>query len=121
MINQVVNFDVEQSLQKRITIERLAPKVSKRLGSNRTISYLRAINEAPNENLQIEQSVVLTEALWQMNKWNIFLYSLIFLTQYALIVVYICIGLGREALSIAVGVVSFLMICLELRQMRKDP
>lgn len=121
MIHECVETDVPQQDQKRISIERHASKVSQKLASKRTIDYLNTIMEAPNENLQIDQSVILAEALWQQNKGAIFRYSLLFLVHYLAVTVYICFGLGNEVLALIVGGLSVIMLLFEVRQMKNDP
>lgn len=121
IIRQQIDFDIPEREQQMIQIERHVCKISKHLQSTSTQQYLRIIQDAPNENLAIEQSVMVVEAFWQLYARSIFLYSLIFWLNYVVIVGYIIFGLESVIYSYVVGGFSVLMILVEFRQMKTDP
>ena len=78
LLDQCIDKNVGLKFQRKIVIEKHASKVSKNLTDISTLRYLRSVTEAYNENLLVEQSMMLTEALWQMKRKLVFIYSSIF-------------------------------------------
>jgi len=78
-------------------------KVSSRLSTEENLDYLRVIQEAPNENLLIEECTEFTEALWELNKGGYFRYSLIYFFVYCTIVGYVVLGLNNNIYNVCIG------------------
>ena len=72
------------------------------------------MTEAYNENLLVEQSMMLTEALWQMKRKLVFVYSSVFVMQYAMIIAYIVFGMANSNYSFILLIVNTVLTIVEI-------
>jgi len=90
-------------------------KVSSNYSTADNLDYLKIIQDAPNENLLIEESTEFTEALWELNKGAFFRYSLIYFFAYFTIAVYVVLGLNTNIYNICICTQSLILVTFELR------
>lgn len=108
-----MDLDVEH---KPVVIERHSTKIYPNLGSDKCQRFLEVISDAPDESLQVPQTTIVVESMWQKYRTTVLAYSMFQASHFALLAAYIIYGMASEIFSVIIGVASVVMIVIEAKQ-----